>query len=332
MRNGNSTTRLSRMILRYLPSLLIFLLLSSTSTASTTTTASHSGQCFPEQTPAGSVYACADNSEYRTHMGLPCSFHGKIISLSDGENCFNEWLAGTSQGATWLTKTYDQNQMFELIWECPCSCNVKCSDSDEEPTASPTRVPSMQDNGPAAPSASGAFHPVGGIGLSDKEFHGSGGSESESESVRNQSDGEEQPINSRMEDDEADEAVSTVVVAPVVSDSSPDAPTDIGGNVSLQFVAMIAGAVVGVAVLCVSVLSLIQNVRKKRGQIGSNLVDSTPTQHRGDLVSSLSDISVSVASGAESLNSEEKIRLYKAWKLAIMNRKGVEDGFDVVEP
>jgi hypothetical protein len=89
---------------------------------------------------------------------------------------------------------------------------------------------------------------------------------------------------------------------------------------------MIAGAVVGVAVLCVSVLSLIQNVRKKRGQIGSNLVDSTPTQH------SLSDISVSMASGAESLNNEEKIRLYKAWKLAVMNRKGIEDGFDVVEP
>ena len=102
------------------------------------------------------------------------------------------------------------------------------------------------------------------------------------------------------------------------------------GRVIVAAVAI--GAVVGVAVLCVSVLSLIQNVRKKRGQIGSNLVDSTPTQHRGDLVSSLSDISVSVASGAESLNSEEKIRLYKAWKLAIMNRKGVEDGFDVVEP
>jgi hypothetical protein len=181
----------------------------------------------------------------------------------------------------------------------------------------------MQDTGSAAPSASRAFHPIDGIDLSDKEFHGSGGSEN----VRNQSDGEEQPVNSRMENDEADEAASTVIVAPAVSDSSPDTPTDnSGGNESLQFVAMIAGAVVGVAVLCVSVLSLIQNVRKKRGQIGSNLVDSTPTQH------SLSDISVSMASGAESLNNEEKIRLYKAWKLAVMNRKGIEDGFDVVEP
>ena len=268
-------------------------------------------------------------------MGLPCSFHAKIISLSDGENCFNEWLAGTSQGATWLAKTYDQNQIFELVWECPCSCNVKCFDSDDEPTASPTRTPSMQDNDSAAPSASGAFHPVGGTGLSDKEFHGSGGNES----VRNQSDSEEQPVNSRMEDDGADETVSTVVAAPAVSDSSPDTPTDnsggdnSGGNESLQFVAMIAGTVVGVAVLCVSVLSLIQNVRKKRGQIGSNAVVSAPTQHRGDLVSSLSDTSVvSMTSDAESLNSEEKIRLYKAWKLAVINRKGVEDGFDVVEP
>jgi len=178
----------------------------------------------------------------------------------------------------------------------------------------------MQDNGSA----------VGGVGLSDKEFHGSGGSES----VRNQSDGEEQPINSRVEDNEADETASTVVVAPAVSDSSPDTPPDnSGGNESLQFVAMIAGAVVGGAVLCVSVLSLIQNVRKKRGQIGSNAVVSAPTQHRGDLVSGLSDISVvSMTSDAESLNSEEKIRLYKAWKLAVINRKGVEDGFDVVEP
>ena len=321
MRNDNGTTRLSRMTRRYLSPLLIFLLLSSTCTASTTTTASYSGQCFPEQTSAGSVYACTDNSEYRTHMGLPCSFHAKIISLStNGENCFNEWLAGTSQGATWLAKTYDQNQIFELVWECPCSCNVKCFDSDDEPTASPTRTPSMQDNGSA----------VGGVGLSDKEFHGSGGSES----VRNQSDGEEQPINSRVEDNEADETASTVVVAPAVSDSSPDTPPDnSGGNESLQFVAMIAGAVVGGAVLCVSVLSLIQNVRKKRGQIGSNAVVSAPTQHRGDLVSGLSDISVvSMTSDAESLNSEEKIRLYKAWKLAVINRKGVEDGFDVVEP
>jgi len=344
MRRGNNTTGLShksRPLCGYSQSLLIFALLSSTSAAPaaapTTTTRSYNGQCFPENTAEGSVYGCADNPDYFTHRGLPCSFHAELISFSDGENCFHEWLAGVDTGATWLAKTYDQSQIFELIWECPCSCNIKCFDGDddddnsEEPTASPTSTPTMQDDGSAAAAAaaSGAFHPVGGIGLPDKEFHGSGGSES----VQTQSGDEKQTIESRLEDDEADKAVSTVV-APAVIDSSPDATDNSGSSTgfhlseSLQFVAMIAGTVVGVAVLYVSVFSLIQNIRKR------SLGASAPIHHRDDLqlVSSLSDISDSIASDAESLNTEEKIRLYRAWKLAIINRRGIEDSFDVVEP
>ena len=291
---------------------------------------SYSGQCFPEDTAEGPAFACADNPTYYSHKGLPCSFHAELISASDGENCFHQGLAGIetgATGATWLAQTYDQNQIFELIWECPCACNVKCFDSDDdddgkEPTASPTRMPTMQDkelNDPDVPVDVNA------------------------------NDQNQQTADSRSEEEDADEIAPSIVVPTVAVDTASaaadmlqgtDAPIstatgDESGfhlSNSLEFVAMIAGTVVGLVVMYVSVFSLIQNMRKRKRLGSGGEID----YHRNDrndlqLASSLSDISESVAS-VESLNTEDKMRLYKAWRLATKRRGGIEDGFDVVEP
>ena len=304
----------------------------SSATANTISTfssvrSSYSGQCFPEDTAEGPAFACADNPTYYSHKGLPCSFHAELISASDGENCFHQWLAGIDTGATWLAQTYDQNQIFELIWECPCACNVKCFDSDDddagrEPTASPTRLPTMQDkeldDDPNVP-----------VGV-------------------NANDQNQQTADSRSEEEDADEIAPSVVAPAVAVDTASaadmlqgtDAPisTTTGDESgfhlsdSLEFVAMIAGTIVGLVVMYVSVFSLIQNMRKRK-RIGSGGKIDYHRNDRNDLqlASSLSDISESVAS-VESLNTEDKMRLYKAWRLATKRRGGIEDGFDVVEP
>ena len=273
---------------------------------------SYSGQCFPEDT----AFACADNPTYYSHKGLPCSFHAELISASDGENCFQQWLSGLDTGAVWLAETYDQDQIFELIWECPCACNVKCFDSDDDDDVGPTRLPTMQDkelnDDPGAP--------VG-----------------DNENDQNQPSAE-----SRSEEEDANEMAPSVVAPAVAVDtaSATDEPISTAtGNKSglylsdsLGFVAMIAGAVVGLVVVNVSVFSLIQNMRKRKRLASGEEIDC----HRNDrdglqVASSLSDISESVAS-VESLSTEDKMRLHKAWGLATKRRGGIEDGFDVIEP
>lgn len=299
--------------------------------STTSSVRSYSGQCFPEDTAEGPAFACADNPTYHSHKGLPCSFHAELISASNGENCFHQWLAGVDTGATWLAKTYDQDQIFELIWECPCACNVKCfdndddddddhSDGDEELTASPTGMPTVQDT--ELNNDSSVLVDV------------------------NEDDQNQHTAESRSEEEDADEMAPIVVTPAVAVDTassdklqendaaiinSDDKPGFYLSD-SLEFVAMIAGTIVGLVVMYVSVFSLIQNMRKRKRHGSGGKIDYH-TNDRNDLqlASSLSDISESVAS-VESLNTEDKMRLYKAWRLATKRRGGIEDGFDVVEP
>jgi len=328
--------------LRSSQSLLIFILLQQSlvlvvpsATASTISGATlNNGQCFPEDTTDGLAYACADNPTYYSHLGLPCSFHASLLS-SDGENCFHLWLAGVDTGATWLAKKYDEDQIFELIWECPCSCNIKCFDGDDgdglEPTASPTSKPLVQvdENNSAA---AGTYNSIGDVGYP---------SESESDQNQNEEESEEQAAETREGNNEADETVLSVVAPAVAVDADPSHALEETGDTgfflsnSLRFVAMIAASVVGLVVVYVSVFSLIQSMQKSSPfeSAGTTCKEHTTRNDENDLqiVSNLSDISDSVAS-ANSLSTEDKIRLYRAWKLALTNRRGIEDTYDVVEP
>lgn len=69
------------------------------------TESEYNGKCFAKS----ELKFCQDNADYRTTKGLPCSFHAELISALEGENCFHEWL-----GDTWFSKTYDQEQIFDL--------------------------------------------------------------------------------------------------------------------------------------------------------------------------------------------------------------------------
>jgi hypothetical protein len=162
----------------------------------------------------------------------------------------------------------------------------------------------------------------------------------------NEDDQNQHTAESRSEEEDADEMAPIVVTPAVAVDTassdklqendaaiinSDDKPGFYLSD-SLEFVAMIAGTIVGLVVMYVSVFSLIQNMRKRKRHGSGGKIDYH-TNDRNDLqlASSLSDISESVAS-VESLNTEDKMRLYKAWRLATKRRGGIEDGFDVVEP
>mmetsp|Transcript_12562 Transcript_12562/g.26586 ORF Transcript_12562/g.26586 Transcript_12562/m.26586 type:complete len:388 (-) Transcript_12562:79-1242(-) len=279
----------------------------------------YTGTCF--QDVSESSY-CQDNPTYRTWKGLSCSFHAELVSFSAGENCFHEWL-----NDSWFTKTYNQDEIFDLMYECPCACNIKCGVVNASPTQSPTNDPE--------PS-------IGNIDVPAEELSGTE-TDVDTMDIANRPEmvDETVPVSpSGNGGEENRNDVIDILASATAPDSgqqgstSPNsAPFFLSGPLGL--IAIMAASIVGAAVLFLSVFSLIENSIKKR-QEGRRPADRRPTrtssQSQFSHTDDLSDISNSVHSEESSeLDRYEKFRRYKTWK-RMQQRGGIEYGDDVIEP
>ena len=206
------------------------------------------------------------------------------------------------------------------MFECPCACNIKCGVINADPTSSPTKDPESS---------------IGSIGVPAEELSGTETDVDTMDIVnRPEMDDETVPVSpSGNEGEDQNDALDILASATAPESgqqgsTSPDStPFFLSG--SLGLVAIIAGSIVGAAVLFLSVFSLI--TIKKRHEGGRPADDGLArASSQVDHSDSLSEISCSIHSEGESSDSglDEKFRRYKAWKRK-QQWGGIDEGDDI---
>ena len=91
---------------------------------------------------AGWSESCQDDPTFRSPLSLPCSGHQSF-------DCRMTDIIG-----------FTEDEIYELVNACPCSCRIKCGTHTKEPTLAPSPFPTVSHQPSSKPSAAPSAQPT----------------------------------------------------------------------------------------------------------------------------------------------------------------------------